>query len=593
MGKRILSVVLASAVCLSLLAAPVSAAETGGSCWDVVDLEAGNIASYAVTASGDLYGWGRLPLENREESAPHKLQSGVKAVAAATSTNVYNYGSPANGTYFFIKQNGDLYGVGSNDHYQLGQGTKDGDAHADPVLIMSGVREVVANGAAIAAITTNNDLYMWGHIFNNDGNPDNSGQVGSTEPRLLMSAVKDVSMCDKFVVVLKTDGSVYSMGWEIASEWPEAGASIVLPKLHTDWRHRLDNCVAIAVAGEAASYAVKSDGTLWGWGDNSLTMLGRDYERRSSTVVKNYPNPVLVADGGVVDVSAAQFNAYFRKSDGSLWALGENHYGEMGQGDLSFDTQPNGDWYASHPYKVADKVDRVDAGNSFCLYTTTDGRMWGFGLNNFHQLGHERKGLSYHNSVGSGTVAYPVLSGLSVLPGPSSRPQKPAEPTGSFSDVPKSAYYYEGVEWATKQGIVDGTGNGKFTPNRTCTQAEILTLLWRAKGEPTPWGAYMNEGYYSGAFQWAWEQLLVKADLDLHAPCTRGDVVTYLWKLAGSPPQNGMTFSDISPSDSYFQAVIWALGEDITQGNGDGTFRPNDTCTRGQIATFLYRALAD
>ena len=142
------------------------------------------------------------------------------------------------------------------------------------------------------------------------------------------------------------------------------------------------------------------------------------------------------------------------------------------------------------------------------------------------------------------------------------------------------------------QGVASGTGDGKFSPNSTCTQGQILTFLWRAYGSPTPSGKVSGNEYYAVPLQWAAERGLADKSLSPKAPCTRADVVTYLWKLAGSPSAKAASFSDVSSGAVYAPAVSWAVEKGVTSGTSENTFSPEKACTRGQIVTFLYAALA-
>ena len=169
---------------------------------------------------------------------------------------------------------------------------------------------------------------------------------------------------------------------------------------------------------------------------------------------------------------------------------------------------------------------------------------------------------------------------------------QPSVPTvGGFTDVKTGDYFAEPVLWAVEKKITTGTSATTFAPNATCTQSQILTFLWRAKGEPKPTGTVSGTQYYATAAQWAKEQGLTD-NFSAEADCTRAMVVTYLWKLAGSPKTGTSDFTDIPANADYAQAVAWAVEQGITSGTGNGRFSPNSTCTRGQIVTFLYRAFA-
>ncbi len=161
-----------------------------------------------------------------------------------------------------------------------------------------------------------------------------------------------------------------------------------------------------------------------------------------------------------------------------------------------------------------------------------------------------------------------------------------------LADVKTDDWFAGPVTWALGNSITNGTGNGSFSPNSNCTQGQILTFLWRAKGSPEPVGAVKGDEYYAAALQWATEQGLTEGAFSPDAPCTRSDTVVYLWKLAGSPAAAGSRFADVPAGTNYAQAVSWAVDQRITTGTDEHTFSPDQTCTRGQIVTFLHRALA-
>lgn len=167
-----------------------------------------------------------------------------------------------------------------------------------------------------------------------------------------------------------------------------------------------------------------------------------------------------------------------------------------------------------------------------------------------------------------------------------------------FTDVKSNDYFAQAVQWAVETEITAGTSDTTFSPKRECSTAEILTFLWRSQNCPAPTGENpfdnVAEGaYYADAAIWAAEQgLLEGPSFQGEVPCTRAALVTYLWKLAGSPAANQSTFDDVDASQTYAQAVSWAVAEGITSGTSNTTFSPDATCTREQIVTFLYRAYA-
>jgi len=172
--------------------------------------------------------------------------------------------------------------------------------------------------------------------------------------------------------------------------------------------------------------------------------------------------------------------------------------------------------------------------------------------------------------------------------------------SGDFTDVKPGAYCYDAVKWAVGKGITKGTTATTFSPGQLCTRAQIITFLWRASGSPAPKGSGSVAGisadaYYAQAVQWAAENnILYPASFQADQPCTRFMAVEFIWKQAGMPqgsPSAG--FTDVPDGTEFTQAVNWAVATGVTKGTSDTEFSPFKTCTRGQIAAFLYRALAN
>ena len=169
-----------------------------------------------------------------------------------------------------------------------------------------------------------------------------------------------------------------------------------------------------------------------------------------------------------------------------------------------------------------------------------------------------------------------------------------------FVDVKEGDYFYDAVLWAVEKGITDGTSATTFSPDAGCTRAQIVTFLWRAAGSPAPESSSnpftdVEAGsYYYDAVLWAVEQGITKGtSATAFSPdtvCTRSQTVTLLYRAAGSPRTVGGTpFTDVSDSAYYDSAVQWAVEHGVTAGTGANTFSPDATCTRAQIVTFLYR----
>ena len=175
-----------------------------------------------------------------------------------------------------------------------------------------------------------------------------------------------------------------------------------------------------------------------------------------------------------------------------------------------------------------------------------------------------------------------------------------------FSDVSTSAYYYEAVKWAQKKGITGGIGNGLFGPNQPCTRAQIVTFLWRAAGSPVVnYAMNMSDvpegSYYAEAVRWALSEGITTGTTENtfspDSECTRAQAVAFLFRYAASEAVTLQElvsgFSDADSVPGYaLPAMNWALAEEIVQGNGS-KLMPNDSCTRAQIVTFLFRAYQD
>lgn len=177
---------------------------------------------------------------------------------------------------------------------------------------------------------------------------------------------------------------------------------------------------------------------------------------------------------------------------------------------------------------------------------------------------------------------------------------KSAEAAPEFDDVKPGAFYFDAVQWAVKNGITNGTGKSTFSPNTVCSRYQIVMFLWRAAGQPEAKAAVSFADVKPGdifyeAVQWAVERGITKGTSNTSfspfAPCTRGQIVTFLHRSAGSPKVSGACdFSDVSSGSFCHDAVIWASSEGITKGTRAGHFSPNEGCTRAQVVTFLYRA---
>ena len=203
-----------------------------------------------------------------------------------------------------------------------------------------------------------------------------------------------------------------------------------------------------------------------------------------------------------------------------------------------------------------------------------------------------------------GTTYYDVL--LSTSPAGAALSQSGSQtgaPQSGFQDVKDSDYFAPAVRWAVSRGVTEGMTDSSFAPNTPCTRAQIVTFLWRAAGSPRPslfarnrFADVKSSDYFYSAVLWAQGQGITSGVTSTSfAPnktCTRAEAVTLLWRYRGSPAAaSGAAFSDVPSGAWYAQAVAWASANGITSGVSAGRFGPNQSCTRGQIITFLYRAI--
>ena len=192
-------------------------------------------------------------------------------------------------------------------------------------------------------------------------------------------------------------------------------------------------------------------------------------------------------------------------------------------------------------------------------------------------------------------------------PGPQPEPKPDQDPVSKpvmpFEDVAEGKWYSDAIVWAVTNKVTDGTGANRFSPDKVCTRAQVVTFLWRAKGCPEPSSAVnpfddaAADAYYAKAVLWAVENGVTNGvganafcpDL----PCTRAQVVTFLSRAFGGQSRRDtvIPFTDVDEAAYYYFPTYWAYANSITAGTSETSFSPNDPCTRAQIVTFLYRVL--
>ena len=594
MKKRFLALALVLGVCLGL-AAPASAYDMGhvGRNWA---LSCGYFNTAVVKTDGSLWAWGEADyaLGNAEagnvdtvfgrslQTVPIKVMDDVAAVS---------YGMDHSAA---IKTDGSLWVWGNNYYGQLGNGTcgSDGIDTAIPVKVMDGVAAVSCGYEHTAAIKTDGSLWMWGsneygQLGNGGGGnvTDNTYIVQST-PVKVMDEVVAVSCGKSNTAAIKSDGSLWVWGYaEYVNGQGNATNDVSVPIQTVPYR-MLDQ-VAEVSCGDNHIAAVKTDGSLWLWGANYAGQLGNGTTEDSGT-------PVKVLDN-VATVSCSPEHTAAVKKDGTLWIWGSNEYGQLGNGGGGNAVGTLLGWGSfpaqTVPIQVMENVVAVSCGIRHTVAIQADGSLWAWGDSSSGQLGN---GIMEADSLRD-----PIQTPVKVLEEvavPGNAQSLPAT-VGTFTDVLETDFFAAPVEWAVENGVTSGTSETTFSPGNTCTTAEILTFLWRASGSPAPVGTnpfsdVAESDFSYQAALWAYENGLVSGTaLQGSAPCTRADTVTYLWKLAGSPAAPAASFTDVPAGADYAPAVAWAVDQGVTSGTGEGAFSPDNTCTRGEIVTFLYRGL--
>ncbi len=201
---------------------------------------------------------------------------------------------------------------------------------------------------------------------------------------------------------------------------------------------------------------------------------------------------------------------------------------------------------------------------------------------------------------GDGTYTFTMpASKVTVTAAFAEKKAEPIVPEKLFADVSADDYYYEAVKWASENGVTGGIGENLFGANLPCTRAQIVTFLWRAAGSPEPKGMsgfvdVSADAYYAKAVAWAVEQGIVSGTsattFSPDAVCTRAQSVAFLYRAFGEKVNKAAGFSDVSADAYYADAVAWAVENGVASGIGGGLFAPDQDCARGQIVAFLYRA---
>ena len=593
MKKRLLALAMTVALSLGMMILPASAAD-----YSIKQLEGGHNNAFVVTNDGTLYAAGLNENgvlgpdvgEKRDgvyvATTLQKIAEGVREVAACEEHVIqYYYKIPDQGNHVLVlMENGDLYAMGDNTYAQLGQ--NDQEKYDGLQFVMSDVVAMDAGGYFSACVTEDGELYWWGFLVQQLG----GNEVANTfDPEYVGDGFVDVSAGVCTLTALKEDGTVWTMGSSAHGARGDGTES----HLTREPAQVFSGAVEIA-SGENHTLVRTANGDVYGWGENASQQLlplqysddpeiydSEGYIISAPELLNHeYTTPTYIM-GGAKAIDASHDNSYVLKQNGDLYTMGTNYYGQFGV-DVG-DSVPG-------VLHTASNVKQVSGGYRATYILKEDGKTYAAGNNYYSSFGTGSRLVSEEVWTPAFFTAVPVHEPGSM----------------SFTDVKTSDWFYTPVQWAVDNGITSGTGDGTtFSPDMKCSRAQIITFLWAAGGK-TPsmglnWFTDVKPGWYYNALCWAQEyprgsEPIAPAPFGSKFypddPCTRAMAVEFIWRAMGSPAYDtsDLPFTDVKPTDSYAQAVAWALDNGVTSGTSATTFGPNVTCTRSQIATFLYQA---
>ena len=551
--KRFLSLLLAFCLFAGLAAIPAGAVSvTRPKQFQTVSM--GGSTACAVDQSGVLWIWGLISITGegidqqiQRASTPQRWMDQVKDVSAG-----YMHVAA-------LKTDGTVWTWGSNFDGRLGDGT---ETHRfTPQMILDNVKAISAGSYHSLALKNDGTLWAWG--ANGHGQIGDGTKNSCLSPKKIADHVIAISAGEDESLFIKDDHTLWGMGSQSGAE---------LGSLSFD-----DQLTPVRVMGGVTAVCahdgllIKTDGSAWEYGSllksENKQYGARDFQR-VATPRKAADNAAYIASGSLL--------RFVVQTDGKLLGWGTNFYGQLGDGT---------DVWKAAPKQIMSDVSRVSTNGESCLAVKRDGSLWAWGNNASGQLGD-----------GTQTDRYTPVQ--IIIP-------ETVELPTQFYDVAQGAYYADAVQWAVDAGVTKGVDDTHFGPDKPCTRAQAVTFLWRAAGSPEPkvrgtaFTDVQRGSYYEKAVQWAAENNVTagtsKTTFSPENTCTRGQIVTFLFRASGSPAVSGgkNPFRDVSSGAYYESAVRWAVTNGITNGTSDTTFSPNNTCTRGQIVTFLYRDIRE
>ena len=537
-------------------------------------------------------------------------------------------------SYGYIDTEGNLWMWGDNSNSCLGQ-PGSVDRLDQPVLVMSGVAAFKVNSGSTIVLKTDGTAWTWGYDFNhgvmeawNSQPLKEKWTLGyGPQPYFISDHVTAIGLGNNHQFgILKDDGTLWTWGYDYVCNLGYNPGDVNLPASYyavgglaegqsvadntipTKPYKVLDNVKSFAM-GHYNGMAIKNDNTLWYWGGNNW-VTGKA-PAVGYTPMKILDNVASFSIGSVGLNGAILTNGEFwwwgaeMRSGSSLISLAKRKklmdnvkYAVVDYTDVPtlFDDDSKESWTQTYIVKTDGKLYGMSGkeylmDNVVCvnndLFLKNDGSLY------------ERQGVYKQiDEANREFQNYEIVKVADNVAMPGQPFSSLRKKIGNFTDVREGDWFASPVEWAVSKSITAGTTPTTFSPNQTCTTAQILTFLWVAAGQNQPKGDnpfsdVSEANYFYRPALWASENGLVEGEIfGGNTPCTRSAVVTYLWKLAGSPETAvSSQFTDVPADAAYAQAVAWAVKEGVTAGLSATSFGPDQVCTRAQIVTFLKAAL--